>query len=234
MPLLKEEDTFAIVPVKRFENSKTRLSPILTDGERAQLAGLMLGDTLKALAATGVRIVVVSSDGRAKEVADLHGATFLQQGSDSGVNSAVALADAYCKKNGAVASIVVPQDLPLLDSRDIRRIIATAAEDERCIVICPSVRYDGTNVLLRRPPAAIKTHYDNNSYEMHLQAARQAGIPARVALIERLMFDVDTPADVAELAMRVEKNKQGLSAVATSAAAQFLAKKCRKSGGVFR
>ncbi|MGI0019848.1 MAG: 2-phospho-L-lactate guanylyltransferase, partial [Nitrososphaera sp.] len=189
--------TFFIIPVKRFENSKTRLSSILSADERILLAGLMLDDTLATLKTIGSKILVVSGDRHAKEIAESHGARFIHEEKDSGVNSAVALADRHCVDAGSDASVVVPQDLPLLNAGDINQMIATARA-ERCIAICPSLRYDGTNVLLRRPPDIIKTHYDNNSYEMHIKSAADAGVSAHVMKLERLMFDIDTQEDVAQ------------------------------------
>lgn len=191
--------TLVIVPVKRFENSKTRLSSILNAGEREQLAGLMLHDTLASLAPLSLGIVVVSPDGRAGEIAGRHGAQFIREEKDSGVNAAVHLADDYCARAGAEATIVVPEDLPLLNALDINEICAMAEKDPVSVVICPSARYDGTNILLRRPPSAIRTQYDNDSYNKHTEAAKQAGATLHVARMDRLMFDIDTPSDVARL-----------------------------------
>jgi 2-phospho-L-lactate guanylyltransferase len=159
----------------------------------------MLQDTLAALGPLRLDTVVVSSDGRAREIAKKYGADFLLEERDSGVNAAVRLADEYCIKAGAEATIVVPEDLPLLNAHDIDAVRTMASVDARCIVICPSARYDGTNVLLRKPPSAIATHYDNDSYKMHLEAAKDAGVPLHVAKIEKLMFDIDTPSDAALL-----------------------------------
>jgi 2-phospho-L-lactate guanylyltransferase len=214
--------TFAIIPVKRFENSKTRLSSILSPDERTRLAGLMLDDTLATFGTVvDLQVLVVSGDRRAKEIADSHGATFIREEKDNGVNSAVALADRHCVNAEANAtSIVVPQDLPLLNAVDINEIVG-AAKEKKCMAICPSLRYDGTNVLLRRPPDVIGTHYDNNSYEMHLKAAGDAGIPAHVMELERLMFDIDTPQDVAQLASM----KEGI--ITAKATASFLKKSRR-------
>jgi 2-phospho-L-lactate guanylyltransferase len=131
-------------------------------------------------------------------MAEKSGATALVQERDSGVNSAVALADAYAQKKGAAATVVVPQDLPLLLPADIDGMCALARG--RCIAICPSLRYDGTNVLLRMPPCVIATSYDNNSYEAHVRSAKEAGAAVHVVKSERLMFDVDTPEDARRLA----------------------------------
>ena len=193
---------FAIVPVKKFDNAKTRLSPTLGADDRMRLSSLMLGDTLSVL--TGMQllqqIVVVSGDRRAEEIAAGHGAKFLYEEKESGVNSAVALADSYSVDQGADATVVIPQDLPLLDAVDVAMACELATGEDRCIVICPSLRYDGTNLLIRRPPSAIKTHYDNDSYQAHIRAAGSLGIPVKLFFSKKLMYDIDTPEDARLLA----------------------------------
>jgi len=192
---------FAIVPVKRFENSKSRLAPLLSLQQRRTLSELMLDDTLATLAASGcfAQVLVVTGDLHAKEIASRRGAKVLFQESDAGVNSAVALADAHSARAGAQATVVVPQDLPLMNAADIAGVCALA-KDGPCVALCPSTRFDGTNILLRRPPAAIATHYDNNSYENHIRAAKEAGLAVQVINSKNLMFDLDTPDDAKELA----------------------------------
>ena len=96
-------------------------------------------------ASTISRIVVVSSDKCAKEIATRMGVLFLQQQTDEGVNSAIALADDYCLLTGTEASIVLPQDLPLLLPQDVVEICQLAKTSEKCMIICPSLRYDGSN-----------------------------------------------------------------------------------------
>ena len=195
--------TFAIVPVKKFENSKTRLSAALTEGDRALLSSLMLEGTLQALAGAPQlqQIVVVSGDARASEIAGKYSNTkFLYEEKESGVNSAVALADEYSAKAGADATIVIPEDLPLLDAADVAMMCDLAENESRCIVICPSLRYDGTNALLRKPANAIKTSYDDDSYESHIRTARNLGIPVKIFFSKKLMSDVDTPEDARLLA----------------------------------
>lgn len=165
------------------------------------LSSLMLEDTLTALVASDCfeRILVVTGDLRAKEIANRHGAMVISQESDTGVNSAVALGEALSTKAGAQATVVVPQDLPLMNADDIAGVCALALDGSPCIAVCPSLRFDGTNILLRKPPSAIATYYDDNSYEKHLQAARTAGVRAKIINSKNLMFDLDTPADTREL-----------------------------------
>lgn len=197
--------TFAIVPVKKFENSKTRLSPMLGVDERIRLSSLMLDDTLSVL--TGVQslqqVIVVSGDTRAEEIATRHGVKFLLEVEESGVNSAVKLGNDYSAERGVDATLAIPQDLPLLDGVEVGMACELAESESRCIVICPSLRYDGTNLLIRKPPSVIKTYYDDNSYETHIKVADELGVPVKLVLSKKLMFDVDIPVDVKQLAKEV-------------------------------
>jgi 2-phospho-L-lactate/phosphoenolpyruvate guanylyltransferase len=193
--------TFAIVPIKRFENAKTRLSSILDTDDRIRLSLLMLKDTLQILSAVHSlsQVITVSADKRVGEIALKYGANFLLEEKERGVNSAVALADSYCMKKAADATMVIPHDLPLLDSTDISKACKLAENESRCIVICPSLRYDGTNMLLRKPPSIIATFYDADSYDMHVKAAIRLGIPVKRLLSKGLMHDIDTPEDALEI-----------------------------------
>jgi len=174
---------------------------MLTPDDRIHLSSLMLASTLEVLSGLQAlkEVVVVSSDRRAQEIAKQYNAKFLHEEKDRGVNSAVTLADGYCIKEGANATIVIPQDLPLLDITDIVMACGLAEGEDKCIVICPSFKYDGTNLLLRKPPAVIKTYYDSDSYEAHIKTARKQGVPVKLFFAKKLMSDVDTPEDARQL-----------------------------------
>jgi 2-phospho-L-lactate/phosphoenolpyruvate guanylyltransferase len=199
--------TFAIVPVKRFENAKTRLSPVLDREDRIRLSSLMLEDTLAILSTVPslTKVVIVSSDRRAEELARKHGAKFVNEEKEKGVNSAVALADSFCIQEAAEATIIIPHDLPLLDESDITNAQEIAQKESQCIVICPSYRYDGTNMLLRKPPSVITTFYDSDSYNMHIKTAESRGVSVKNFFSKSLMYDIDTPED----ALRLVKEEKG-------------------------
>jgi 2-phospho-L-lactate guanylyltransferase len=201
MMMMMMMKTFAIVPVKSFENAKTRLSSILDTDDRIRFSLLMLEDTLQVLSVVHLltQVIIVSADMRVEEIAVKYGAKFLLEEKETGVNSAVALADSYCMKEAADATMVIPHDLPLLDSTDISKACEMAEKESTCIVICPSLRYDGTNMLLRKPPSIIATFYDADSYNMHVKAAIRLGIPVKHLFSKSLMHDIDTPEDALEL-----------------------------------
>jgi 2-phospho-L-lactate guanylyltransferase len=192
---------FAIVPVKTLTNSKKRLAPVLTAAERARLSEAMLWDVLNAACNSGVsKVIVVSKDKRVMKLAQNFDVEIVEEVEEHGVNPAVALTDNIC--NDCDASIVIPQDLPFMLPSDID-MMCDSAMGKRCVVVTPSHRYDGTNALLRKPANVIKTHYDEDSYEIHVSKARERRIPVKIFLNRRLMLDIDEPNDII-LAMNVD------------------------------
>lgn len=200
---------FAIVPVKNFERGKSRLQSLLTIEERIKLSELFLDLTLKTLTKTRVisQVVIVSSDKRAEEIVKKYDAIFLGEKKDQGVNAAVALADTHISEYAVDASIVIPQDLPLLLPEDIECICTAAEKNERCLVICPSLRFDGSNALLRRPPLLLKTNYDNDSYNIHIKNAEASNACVKSIHIKRIMIDIDTIEDIIKLTEFSSTNK---------------------------
>lgn len=189
---------FALVPVKKFDSSKSRLSSVLNVDERKKLSELLLMNTISVLTKSSAisEIVIVSSDEVAMEIAKRNDAKFLRESKDHGVNAAIARADDYSSENGAEATLVIPQDLPLLMTADVNMICRKAESTERCLVICPSIRHDGSNALLRKPSRLLKTYYDEDSFNAHIRAATKVGIPVKVFLSKRIMVDLDTTEDI--------------------------------------
>lgn len=204
---------FAIVPVKNFESGKSRLASLLTVEERVKLSELFLDYTLNTLTNTSAisNVVVVSSDKRAEGIAKIHNVKFLQEKKNQGVNAAVALADVYISEYAVDATIVIPQDLPLLLPEDIERICTSAQEHEKCLVICPSLRFDGSNALLRRPPLLISTNYDNDSYNVHIKKAKASDAIIKIIKTKRIMTDIDTVEDVINLIKINSRNKDNIN-----------------------
>jgi 2-phospho-L-lactate guanylyltransferase len=190
--------TFAIVPVKRFDRSKSRLGAILSSGERRKLSELLLVNTVRTLQQSRAisSTIIVTSESSVVEVVGTTRAKFLKLDNDNGVNAALLLADKYSSQNGADATLVIPQDIPLLSATDINNLCCRAEPLARCIVICPSIRYDGTNALLRKPPRLMKTLYDKDSFNSHIRAAVKMNVPIRFFLSRRMMKDLDSAEDI--------------------------------------
>lgn len=190
--------TFAIVPVKRFDRSKSRLGTILSSSERRKLSELLLVNTIRTLeqSSTIWRIIIVTSESSAVETVGRTRAEFLKLNDDYGVNAALPLADKYSSQNGADATLVIPQDIPLLSATDINDLCSRAEQFARCIVICPSIRYDGTNALLRKPPHIMATFYDEDSFNSHIRAAVKLNVPISFFLSGSMMKDIDSAEDI--------------------------------------
>jgi 2-phospho-L-lactate/phosphoenolpyruvate guanylyltransferase len=190
----------AVIPMKCLHSAKSRLSHILTAKQRKNLAMYLLDATIKELKKSDFisEIVIVSSDEAVKHYSCLNNIKFIKDW-DEGVNKAVMLADKYCINNDINANIVIPPDLPFLSAKEIDKICIISNKYHKCIIICPSKRLDGTNILFRKPPGVIKTHYDNNSYMNHLKEASKIKIPIESLDIVKLMFDLDTEDDLLEL-----------------------------------
>jgi 2-phospho-L-lactate guanylyltransferase len=165
-----------------------------------ELSALMFTTTLRTLLASKLdKVVVVSSDQRIEHLSKELGAVSLHQQSDTGVNAAVRVADEYCLKENAGATMVIPVDLPLLKPEDVNQVMELGNRFQKAgVVICPSQRYDGTNALLRKPPVVMNTHYDNNSYHQHLKSAGDLGIQVVNHFSPAYSWDLDTAEDALE------------------------------------
>jgi 2-phospho-L-lactate guanylyltransferase len=192
---------FALLPVKSPASAKQRLSGLLTPAQRERLARMMYEETLaKLCSARGLdRVVVVTSDEAVAAHARRAGAlVFDEQEQFSHSHSADAAAR-RAMSLGALTVLLAPIDVPLLTAAEIEDFAAMA---RRGVVIVPSSDGAGTNALLRTPPDIIESRFGPGSFAAHLEQAQARGVPAEIARPAGLMFDIDTPEDVAELLVR--------------------------------
>jgi 2-phospho-L-lactate guanylyltransferase len=194
----------AVLPVKRFDAAKQRLAAGIDEGRRRQLVEAMVADVLEAIgAARGLdRLIVVSGDPIAQELAAGAGAEVVSDPADGGHVEAALAGIARAETEGAEAVLLLPGDCPLLDPREVDRLL-TGTPDPY-IGIVPDRHGTGTNALLLRPPAAIVPAFGEGSRERHVAAARAAGIPFGVEELPSLGLDLDTPADVIALTSELE------------------------------
>lgn len=188
---------WAIIPVKPLKNAKSRLSPVLLPDQRFELAQAMLRHVLSVT--TTVRqitgVLVVSRDTKALAIAREIGAKTLQEGAMSNLNPALMRATMVVKSWRADAVLVLPADLPFINSQDIRGLIGLAVD--RSIVIATDSASDGTNALLVRPPGAIEFQYGPGSFARHIGSADAAELQAFTYKSDRLALDIDLPDDLA-------------------------------------
>jgi 2-phospho-L-lactate/phosphoenolpyruvate guanylyltransferase len=200
-------EAIAVLPVKRFDAAKQRLALGMDEERRRELVAAMLRDVLEAIGASRMieRTIVVSGEPAAQEIARDAGAYVLEDPRDEGHPQAALLGIAEAQAGGASTVVLVPGDCPLLEARDLDRLL-TAVPD-RYVGIVPDRHGTGTNALLLRPPDAIRPAFGEGSCKRHLQAARDAGIPHGVEELGSLALDLDTPADVVALTTALEAGR---------------------------
>jgi 2-phospho-L-lactate guanylyltransferase len=205
----------AIVPIKRFDLAKSRLSGTAADPLRPALAKAMLTDVLLGLLETRLvdRILVVSGEPAAREVAERMGVEFLDDPDDVGHSEAAALgvADAMSHHEDCVA--LLPGDCPLIDAAELDRELGAQAPG---VAVIPDRHGTGTNGLILAPPDIIKPSFGPGSRERHCRLAREAGARVRIATMRSMSLDLYTGEDLDELieALRADPERAPTTAAA--------------------
>ena len=196
----------AIIPVKTFSNAKTRLE--LPTIKKEKLCEIMLDEILFTISISPhiEKIIVVTKEHNAIKIAKKFDAEIILDEKEESVNNAVALADNFLLENNFDASIVFPQDIPYIKTQDIDFILKYKAPPNFAIVV-PSRRFDGTNALVRMPVNLMKTHYDEDSYKIHMNTAKEHTLNVALIFVKRIMLDVDNSEDLGFLLKQNEKPK---------------------------
>lgn len=192
----------ALVPLNAWSRAKTRLADALDPVGRAELARWLAQGVLDALHDADIAHVgVVSPDDDVLRWAWHNGAQAIRQ-HGAGLNEALDVGRTWALSHNADALLIVLGDLPLLTADDVLALTAhaQAAPSVPSATIAPDRADQGTNMLLLRPPTAISFAFGENSLAQHLELARMAGIEPHIIRRPGAAFDVDTPADLRELA----------------------------------
>jgi len=195
---------WAIVPVKPFQQAKSRLAGVLSEPERVELSRTMLSQTLEVLREITeiTTVVVVSTDRQVLELATVAGAVPLVEPDPPNLNRALRLAGETARAAGASGLLVLPADLPGLSTADLRTMIGLAGRPP-CLVIAPDRHSRGTNALLFTPSALIEFEFGPESFARHVALGRAAGARVEVCKRPALALDLDSPEDL-ELVHRAE------------------------------
>jgi 2-phospho-L-lactate/phosphoenolpyruvate guanylyltransferase len=188
----------AVLPVKRFDAAKQRLAG-LDEGRRRELAGAMVADVLEAIGKARAieRLIVVTGDPIAQELASAADAEVVPDPEDTGHVEAALAGIARAEVEGAERVVLLAGDCPLLDPRELDRLLTGVPGNY--VGIVPDRHGTGTNALLLSPPDAIAPAFGEGSRDRHVEAARQAGIPFAIEQLPSIELDLDTPADVIAL-----------------------------------
>lgn len=189
----------AVVPIRSFNNGKTRLASVLSPDERAAFLRDSAGRVIDAALQSRLvdTLLVVSPDPEALAWATgfgrrVHG---LQQPADRpGLNGAMDAARTWAIERDADRLLSLFADLPRLTTFDIRRMLARRSP----VVLGPDRRGEGTNAMLLRlqgPGEGLRFAFGEGSLRKHLGEAERLGLEATIQETPGIGFDLDTPED---------------------------------------
>jgi len=192
--------TVAILPIKEFNAAKSRLASAIGLGHRRALSEAMYSDVLTAVRRSPSidRIIVVTRDINATQIASGHGITVLDDHGESH-SEAAAQGVAAAIAQSATRVLVVASDCPLLTPQDVEQLLAHRVTAPRSALIVPDRHGTGTNALLLSPPDSLTPSFGDGSCERHAQLAQEQETTAEVVQVPALALDIDTPEDLAEL-----------------------------------
>ena len=178
-----------VIPFKH-EGAKSRLSTVLSPGERRLLVFAMLKDVLSAVLGFGWATVLsrpgldIAEIGREAEILE----------SELELNDALNSLIAEEARRGWSSDILIGMaDLALLTEKDVAGILNCQGD----VVLCPG-RGGGTNMILMRSPE-FRVCYQGLSFPKHLAFAREAGLKVSVFESFRAGCDIDEQEDLAEV-----------------------------------
>jgi 2-phospho-L-lactate guanylyltransferase len=188
-----------LVPVKNLSSAKKRLAGVLDQPSRTALAQAMLHDVLTTLHNWNVRpaVTVVTSDPYAVKLATEYEFEVIPDPDNPGETGAIEMATRICVERGADSTLVIPADIPLIQSWELEEILKHAAAEGSVLV--PAADGRGTNAAFRRPANLFPLRFGNDSFKPHHTAAQATGKPCVVLKLPGIAVDVDNPEDLERL-----------------------------------
>jgi len=201
----------AVVPIREPENTKLRLSKLLSGEQRASLSRAILVRVLNAVEESKIEeaVVVASSPQNLSEQRErFPKTTFIRESSHhGGVNCAMRDGMNYLlDKNGSSIqkTVLIPSDLPILQGKHLNNVLALLENFDT--LINPSAKLDGTALLAFRENKSIPLHYDDDSFNKHLAELEKSGRLYRILRWKAFSFDVDDEDDLRKL-IRIYKSR---------------------------
>ncbi len=193
------DEIYGIIPVSKFTNAKTRLSPFLSENEREELLKAMLLDVTESLKKHVDKIIIISSDEEVLNYAKSINLDILKENDNSNLNKALKQAMDYCK-NKVKKVIIIPSDVPLIGKTNIKMLIDSSKSLD--FIIVPS-KGGGTNALILKP-SSIRTKFGDFSYKEHVNAAARKNLNPQVHDSFFMALDVNTTEDLGEIMVHGE------------------------------
>jgi 2-phospho-L-lactate guanylyltransferase len=188
-----------LVPIKNTASAKQRLASVLDRPARTQLAQAMLTDVLTTLHDWKNRpgVGIVTSDPYAMKLAAEYRFEVIPDPDNPGETGAIEMATRVCMERGEDSTLVIPADIPLIESWELEEIYKHAPAEGSVLV--PAGDGRGTNAAFRRPANLFALRFGNDSFKPHHAAAQATGKPCVVLNLPGIAVDVDSPPDLRQL-----------------------------------
>ena len=193
------DEIYGIIPVSRFKECKTRLSPFLNEEERENLLKVMLKDVTESVAKYVDNIIIISADDDVLNYGKSLNLKTIKENENSNLNKALKQAMDYCKSK-AKKVIILPSDVPLIGKTNIKMLIDSSKSLD--FIIVPS-KGGGTNAIIMKP-GAIRTKFGDFSYKEHVNAADRKNLNPQVHDSFFMALDVNTTEDLGEIMVHGE------------------------------
>ncbi len=189
---------WAMVPVKQFDQAKSRLATVLTTQERIGLCLAMTEDVLACL--TNVSsiqgIAIISSEPLLNDLLLKYDCTRLADQAGAGFSANMDHAANWLEARGITEMMYIPADVPAITPDEIGILIRN---HNNGVTIVPAKAENGTNLLICTPPSAIPFQFGPNSCDRHHQVAQSRGLPVQILQCPGLANDIDEPDDLCGL-----------------------------------
>lgn len=187
----------AVIPMKQLIFSKSRLSNVLNNDERQQLALFMLKQMLNVLTASRQisKVIVISSDAYLKDwlASNYKSVKFIAE--DCDLNKAAEISSHYLSKENYGSMLFCLGDLPLINSADLDFLIKS--KEKNTMLLVPDKHKKGTNALLVSPPDLMKRFYfGQDSLSIYLANAKAGAVNTKILNLKSFSYDVDNPEDL--------------------------------------
>ncbi len=191
-----------LIPVKNLTNAKQRLGEALDQAQRSQLAEAMLRDVMNAAAGVSDRLDVflVTGDSRAQAMAAEFHFGVIEDTRNESETAAIEMATAWCEAKQYDTTIVMPGDIPLITSAELRDVL-NAAPAEGAVFV-PAYDRRGSNCILRRPASIIPLRFGNDSFLPHCEAMKKTGKSLIILEMPGIGLDIDNPHELELLVQR--------------------------------
>ncbi len=183
-----------VVPVKRLQQAKSRLSGFLEPAARQQLVITLVRHVIDTVYRSIVsqsipaRIWLVSPDPALRDVTDNKDVEWFPDPVEE-LNAALTVARHHLQQCGCSSMMILASDLPFLTVDDVRLLIAALTNYD--VVLAPDQEQRGTNALGVRLPSPLPFGFGTDSAAYHLRSAACLGLRVHLVHTPTLAFDLD-------------------------------------------